>query len=525
MSDQNAPNPWPQGHAAPEPTPAVGPQTRFVEQATHEQPADGDIANGQRGLGPFTLREWMVIAAGVALTVLSFFSLFSGDVGRGYAPVWSLGIAWIGAVGLPLAAVVLLVLRRFLPRFRNVGGLSIDQVASVAFAVAAFVWLDIGIILSQISTAISGLISQFAGGLPFDFGGMFGVSAIVWVAFAVALIGVFFTVFARFVPPFADDFADREEVPAHATARPVRPLVKASRPRPAPVDAPAAAPGAAGVPPYAQQQPVPGAGGAHTAPQQAGDPHVWPQAPAAHGAPGPQIHDSFGHQAAASPQAHDPFGQQGRDPFAAPEARPAEQPADATSVIPVAQDPAAAGAPAVAGDAAAPAGGSIGAADAAPPAVEPSQKVPAVVPDAQDAGVAAPEARDTGDAAQRADEVAPETTPVANVAPAAASADPAAAASPDAAAPVAQAAPVEQEAQASAPQAAAPQSQAAPAAQPFWALVPVERDVHDFDGRPIFRIGPTAWALVLEDRDAYFVVRHDDGRIGYLHDTSGVTRG
>lgn len=61
--------------------------------------------------------------------------------------------------------------------------------------------------------------------------------------------------------------------------------------------------------------------------------------------------------------------------------------------------------------------------------------------------------------------------------------------------------------------------------QAFWALVPEERDIVDEIGIPVFRIGPTAWALVIEDRGEVFVVRHEDGRIGYLHDTSGVTRG
>jgi hypothetical protein len=70
-----------------------------------------------------------------------------------------------------------------------------------------------------------------------------------------------------------------------------------------------------------------------------------------------------------------------------------------------------------------------------------------------------------------------------------------------------------------------PQAAAAPAQQAFWALVPVERDVVDDYGSPLFRIGPTAWALVIEDRGEAFVVRHEDGRIGYLHDISGVTRG
>ncbi|QRY41331.1 hypothetical protein JVX92_03400 [Microbacterium hominis] len=66
----------------------------------------------------------------------------------------------------------------------------------------------------------------------------------------------------------------------------------------------------------------------------------------------------------------------------------------------------------------------------------------------------------------------------------------------------------------------------APAAsQAFWALAPVERDVVDENDAPLFRIGPTAWALVIEDRGDTYVVRHEDGRVGYLTDVSGVTRG
>lgn len=61
--------------------------------------------------------------------------------------------------------------------------------------------------------------------------------------------------------------------------------------------------------------------------------------------------------------------------------------------------------------------------------------------------------------------------------------------------------------------------------QAFWALSPEERDIVDEQDVPIFRIGPGAWALVLEDRGEVFVVRHEDGRVGYLHDVSGVTRG
>ncbi|WP_144873308.1 hypothetical protein [Microbacterium sp. 1.5R] len=64
-----------------------------------------------------------------------------------------------------------------------------------------------------------------------------------------------------------------------------------------------------------------------------------------------------------------------------------------------------------------------------------------------------------------------------------------------------------------------------PVQQPFWVLAPTERDVHDERGEPIFRVGPSAWALVIEDRGGAYVVRHDDGRIGYLHDISDITKG
>lgn len=74
-------------------------------------------------------------------------------------------------------------------------------------------------------------------------------------------------------------------------------------------------------------------------------------------------------------------------------------------------------------------------------------------------------------------------------------------------------------------QPAASEQQAPAATQAFWALAPVERDVVDEQGLPLFTVGPTAWALVIEDRGDTFVVRHEDGRIGYLTDVSGVTRG
>ena len=73
---------------------------------------------------------------------------------------------------------------------------------------------------------------------------------------------------------------------------------------------------------------------------------------------------------------------------------------------------------------------------------------------------------------------------------------------------------------------AQPVADVAAASRPFWALAPVERDVIDErTGAPVFRIGPTAWALVIADRGSSFVVQHEDGRVGVLYDVSGVTRG
>lgn len=109
---------------------------------------------------------------------------------------------------------------------------------------------------------------------------------------------------------------------------------------------------------------------------------------------------------------------------------------------------------------------------------------------------------------------------------------PAAQAAPVEAAPVAEAAaeaaPVAEPVQEAAPEAvaeAAPATDAAAKTAPFWALSPVERDVVDANGQAIFQVGPTAWALVVEDRGDSFVIRHDDGRTGVLADISGVTRG
>jgi hypothetical protein len=365
VTDQNAPYPGPDAQSTP----------RFVAQASAE--STSKVAP-QDGIGPYTLREWIVIGAAALLLILSFFSRAQGSTFIGYAPVWTLGIAWVPAVVVPLLAASLIALRR-VNNVTNFGSLSVDQLASVSFVGAAITWLHVAVTLGSLA------------------------SWVTWVALIISLAGVFFTVFARFVAPFSDDFVGREETVAHVAARPV---------------APAAAP-------YAAPQPNPFA------------------------APAAQQTDPF--QASA-----------GSDPFRSS------------------------------------AGASSDVDRFAPPAPSQEQEQEQEQPAA------------TADASADEVEAHPATEVVSTVDAESLDDD--------------RALTVEES-----PSVAQPETdvRATPAAgqQPFWALVPEERDVHDFEGHAIYKIGPTAWALVLEDRGTYFVMRHDDGRVGYLHNVAGVTRG
>ncbi|GGF33723.1 hypothetical protein GCM10010922_06130 [Microbacterium sorbitolivorans] len=415
MTDQNAPYPGPDAQNAP----------RFVAQASAESTT---TVTPQHGIGPYTLREWIVLGAAALLLILSFFSRAQGSTFIGYAPVWTLGIAWVPAVVLPLLSAALIALRRT-NNVTNFGSLSVDQLASVSFVGAAITWLHVAVTLGSIA------------------------SWVTWVALIVSLGGVFFTVFARFVAPFSEDFTGREAVVAHVAARPVRPVIEAPRPV-----APAAAP--AGAAAYGAAQPNP-----YAAPTgQQADPF---QAPAAQ--------DPF-----QAPAANDPFQANsgetaGYDRFAAPAA------AEATAA------PEEAAAPEATAEAAAASTDDSAGTEAYPA----TQVVDAI--DAEQLAEAEGAAPIEGASST---ENAPSTEN--------------------------SAAPAEESVVA--PEAATPEATPAASQQPFWALVPEERDVHDFEGHAIYKIGPTAWALVLEDRGTYFVMRHDDGRVGYLHNVQGVTR-
>ncbi len=212
----------------------------------------------QYGIGPFSLRE--VILGGVWLVafIVSFFplNLIEGDLSAllGGSNVWVSGLAWVLTIGVPTAAVFLLVLRRLSPQgIRRVGSLGIDQFASVAFSVAAVVWL-------------AWLWDTVAVAIEF---GEWTRSWVLWVEVVLFLAGVVLTVFAPFIPGIEQDFQDRPDAPAHRNARPVRALSpRPVRERPAATPA-AAAPDAAAYAPQNNGAHAPQDTGAH-APQDTG---------------------------------------------------------------------------------------------------------------------------------------------------------------------------------------------------------------------------------------------------------------
>ncbi|MGC0371111.1 hypothetical protein [Microbacterium sp. SLBN-111] len=192
-------------------------------------PRDGDAP--QYGVGPFSVREVALLGIWAVLFIVSFFPLnnlpSNVRVLGGGTNVWLSNLWWIPTVALPTIAVGLLALRRLSPQgIRRVGSLGIDQFASVAFSVAALVW--VAWVWDTVSIAADT--------------GLWSRTWVVWVGAVLTLAGVVLTVFAPIIPPFEQDFQGRPEAPAHRNARPVRAVVKRpARPRPV-RSAPAAAP-------------------------------------------------------------------------------------------------------------------------------------------------------------------------------------------------------------------------------------------------------------------------------------------
>lgn len=183
----------------------------------------------QYGVGPFSLREVSLLGLWAVTFLVSFFPMnnlpANVRVLGGGTNVWLSGLWWIPAVALPTVAVGLLVLRRLSPQgIRRVGSLGIDQFASVAFSVAALVW--VAWVWDTVAVAIET--------------GLWTRTWVVWVGAVFTLAGVVLTVFAPVIPPFEQDFQGRPDAPAHRNARPVRAVTpRPPRPRPVRTAAPA----------------------------------------------------------------------------------------------------------------------------------------------------------------------------------------------------------------------------------------------------------------------------------------------
>lgn len=374
------------------------------------------------GILGFTLRELLIVGVWLVSFVVSFFPLGGG------LSLWGVGVQWILPIGVPTAAVFLLVLRRFSPDgIRRVGSLGIDQFASVAFSVSATVW--VGTLWLAVSTLIEGGVWS----LPWN-----GILLLV-----TSLALVVLTVFAPIIPGLKEDFHGRLVTLAHRNANPVRPVI--ARPRPEVV----AAPGTVAAPETVD------------APEAVAGPEA--------DAPAPENNADFT-ETTALPADFDRelSGQQATDEVAR---------LDLAAQVPLVAHAS---------------GGDTG-----------TEQVTS-----DDEYVPTYSRRSRG----QEQEIVSDTGSIESLLETAARVE-------------GEEPYVESDDIVDADLDATNPRESAPVAQPFWILAPSERDVHDERGEPLFRIGPTAWALVIEDRGGAYVIRHDDGRIGYLHEISDITKG
>ncbi|WP_447913054.1 hypothetical protein [Microbacterium phyllosphaerae] len=422
-----------------------------------------DEVTPEFGILGFTLRELLIVGVWLVAFISSFFP-HAVD-----ASIWSTGIQWILPIGVPTVAVFLLILRRFSPDgIRRVGSLGIDQFASVAFSVAAVFW--IGALWNAVTFAIE-----------------FGIFALSWsgiVQLIASLALVTLTVFAPLVPGLREDFHGRLVTLAHRNANPVRPVIPRPRPEPAPAadvdseessesvdhSAPGVSLTAADYAPDATEQYASDANAQYASDATA---QYAPDTTTQFGADATVPHEPAAHTTQAFPAGGldvELSGNQATDEVAR---------LDLAEQVPLAAHAS---------------GGGTGTEQAT------SDEDYAPAYSRSSRGQEPEIVSDTGSiesllGATAQDISSPETT----------------------------AFPAVDDHDADVP--ANDAYATAPAAQPFWVLAPTERDVHDERGEAIFQIGPNAWALVIEDRGGAYVVRHDDGRIGYLHDIADITKG
>ncbi|MEV7611235.1 hypothetical protein AB0N61_17235 [Microbacterium sp. NPDC089320] len=398
----------------------------------------------------------------VGVWLIAFIVSFFPYVGD--SSIWGAGIQWVLPIGVPTVAVFLLILRRFSPDgIRRVGSLGIDQFASVAFSVSAVFWL--GALWNAVAFAIE-----------------FGVFGLPWngvVQLLAALALVVLTVFAPLVPGLKEDFQGRLVTLAHRNANPVRPVIARPRPEPAApaADAPVAAEADAGADHAASRDVTPDVPAA-AAPYAADDaraPYETGAAPVAYaGDAAPTAHGTD-----AAPSAYTTAPADGID-VELSHAQATDEVArlDLAEQVPLSSHAS---------------GGGTGTEQT----TSDEEYTPAY--SRRSRGQEPEIVSDTGSiesllGTTARDVSSPETTAFPAVED---DSDFAATGSQD----------------------------AFSAPQPFWVLAPTERDVHDERGEVIFRVGPSAWALVIEDRGGAYVIRHDDGRIGYLHDIADITKG
>lgn len=434
------------------------------------------------GIFGFTLRELLIVGAWLIAFIASFFPYF------GAASIWSSGIHWILPIGLPTVAVFLVVLRRFSPDgIRRVGSLGIDQFASVAFSVSSVFWL------AELWNSVEASI---------DLGTVvLSGNGIVQLVAMLAL--VVFTVFAPLVPGLKEDFHGRLVTLAHRNANPVRPVI--ARPRPvtepetatpeasddstiAPVPAPAEHSGRV-APVVIGEDTRPGAGG--------GTAEAVAQSEAPTSASGALRSDRLdpelsGEQATDEVARFDLAGQVPLVSHASGGDTGTEGPASDEEYVPTYSRRSWNQEPEIVSDT-----GSIESLmGATAHEVGARRSDGGGDDDTLDHHDTLDQhgALDHNDALDHHDTGAAETTVLPTI-------------DDDG-------------------DDHSHRGWREPAAtQPFWILAQTDRDVHDERGDALFRIGPSAWVLVVEDRDGAYVVRHDDGRIGYLHDISDITKG